>query len=210
MATLKRILWLTALLGLISGLHAQRFDPDKSIFWGEVDPLPYLMGGMGGHLGWTPQKSKHVSVGLSFIAGATFPEALVNRQVSGSEQQWGVCINQGMGLWGQYYLQEKNEGWFVGLQLFTQEMRLTHAAFPDETDDTNLVLIALQGGYVWYPFERINLYLRPWAGVGYQRVISGTFEPDRVDPDLIVGNREYELSALMPFATLHIGYALGR
>jgi hypothetical protein len=110
------LIW-TLLLIVIIDLHAQ--EKDRHEFLVEADPLPFIMGGVSGHFGWSPKKSEH---------------------------------------------------------------------------------------FTWYPFKKQNFYLRPWAGIGYQSVITGTIEPDKVDTDLNVGNLEYHLTPLMPFASVHLGY----
>jgi hypothetical protein len=179
---------------------------NKSEFMVEIDPLPYIMGGAGGHFGWSPKKSKHFTFGLSFIAQTNYPKTFVELDSKNKEMGWSVKINQGMGLWTHYYFDIKNKAWFVGMQFFTQEMELTNDNFPRETDRTNTILIAAQAGYLWYPFKKERFYLRPWAGFGYQSVISGTIEPDKVDPDLRIGDKEYHLATLMPFASIHFGF----
>lgn len=45
------------MLGIID-LHAQ--EKDRHEFLVEVDPLPFIMGCVGGHLGWSPKKSEQV------------------------------------------------------------------------------------------------------------------------------------------------------
>ena len=105
-----------------------------------------------------------------------------------------------------YYFKERNKGWFTGLQLFTQEIKLTNENFPGESDRTNISFLALQGGYVWYPFKKKNFFLRPWAGFAYQWVSTTTFEPEEVDPDLDIGTETYDLKSIQAFATFHIGY----
>lgn len=206
-----KLLTITALILVIALTgQAQHFDQEEHIFIVEIDPLPFAMGGVGGHFGWSPKKSAHFSFGLSMIAGPEYPDFFININDKNRDQGWGVKINQGMGLWSHYYFREKNEGWFAGLQLFTQEMELSNENFPGETDKTNTVMVAAQGGYMWYPFPKTNLYLRPWAGFGYQDVVSGSFEPDEVDPDLELGDRTFHLNKFMPFATFHIGWAFGK
>lgn len=201
----KNILLVVSLL-LVVGLAKSNAQDKKAIFLVETDPLTFVAGGVGAHFGWTPKKSNHFGFGLAIVAGLEYPDAFVNLNKNNKDMGWHVKINQGMGLWTHYYFNQKNKGWFTGLQLFTQEMALTNDDFPGETDRTNLVLIALQAGYVWYPFKKEHLYLRPWAGLGYQTTISPTFEPGNVDPDLEVGDKEYELTPVMPFATVHVGY----
>ena len=41
----------------------------KPVFIVEIDPLPYLWGGAGGHFGWTQKNSRHFAFGVGFIAG---------------------------------------------------------------------------------------------------------------------------------------------
>lgn len=179
---------------------------DKHEWLVEVDPLPFLMGGQGGHIGWSPKSSQNFTFGLAMVSGMEIPNAIVNLEEKNKDQEWSVRINQGLGVWSHYYFQERNKGWFTGLQVFTQEMELTNQDYPGESDRTNTILIALQGGYVWYPFQKAGFYLRPWAGLGHQSTINGSFKPEEVDPEMVIGDREYFLPSLMPFATIHFGY----
>jgi hypothetical protein len=188
-------------------MKAQETEFEKRWMYSfEIDPLPYIMGGVGGHIGFTPKKSDHVSFGLSFISNMNYPDALINISDKNKDMGWHMKINQGMGIWTHYYFKEANEGWFAGLQLFTQEAQLENDDYPNEINRTNLVMAAFQAGYHIYPFKNISLYLRPWAGFGYQTAISATFEPDAVTKDMIIGEKEYDLNNFMPFATIHIGY----
>lgn len=179
----------------------------KSQFIVELDPLPYILGGGGGHLGWTPLSSKHFTFGLGFVIGPEFPEPFVEMDKRNKDEGWSLKVNQGAGVWVQYYLREPNEGWFTGLQVFTQEMELQKDEYPDQSDRTNVLMGAVQAGYVWYPLNKVNLYLRPWAGFGIQKTIKATFDPDEVDPEMRIEDREYYLASFLPFATFHIGYA---
>lgn len=207
---MKKLIFSILMSGLVSLIWGQTTPPNRHILMLEVDPLPYAMGGVGGHIGWQPRKSAHFAGGLSLIAGAQLPGGMVKFQSRDSGEGWHMRINQGMGLWGHYYFTKRAEGWFVGLQMFTQETELSHDGIPGETNRTNQVLIAAQAGYAWYPFPKLNFYLRPWAGVGYQKAISGTFEPGEVTPDMSIGDQTYKLRRILPFATLHIGYAFGK
>lgn len=183
------------------------FSPvPKHIFIVEIDPLPYLWGGAGGHFGWTPKGNKHFAYGAGIIAGPELPDAVHNMSSKNKNQGWHLKVNQGASLWTHYYYRQPNKGWYSGLQLITQEMKLTNDHFPGEADRTNTLIVALSTGYVWYPSKKVNLYLRPWAGLAYQKTIKSTFEPGEVTPEMVVGDREYHLSSLLPFATFHIGY----
>lgn len=178
----------------------------KHLFLFEIDPLPYLLGGAGGHFGWTPKNNKHFAFGIGFIAGPELPDALHNMSAKNKDQGWQLKVNQGAALWTHYYFQSPHKGWFTGLQLITQELELSNKHFPNQKDRTNTLMLAISTGYVWYPIRDVNLYLRPWAGFGFQKTIKTTFEPEKVTPEMRIGDREYDLPAILPFATFHVGY----
>lgn len=58
------LIWTLLLIGIID-LHAQ--EKDSHEFLVEADPLPFIMGGLGGHFGWSPKKSEHFRACWDFI-----------------------------------------------------------------------------------------------------------------------------------------------
>lgn len=54
------------------------------------------------------------------------------------------------------------------------------------------------GGYNWQPFK-FPIYVKPWLGIGYTSKISGS--------NALV-NLEYDISPIVPSATVHVGYTL--
>lgn len=121
-------------------------------------------------------------------------------------QGWNLKVNQGLGIWTQYYFKSKNGGWFTGLQLFSQKFKLGNDNYPGQYDRTNIVMLALQLGYIWYPVKKLNLYLRPWAGFGLQKARDGIFKPEKVNSEMTIGSKEYHMDPIQPFVTFHIGY----
>lgn len=70
-------------------------------------------------------------------------------------------------------------------------------------------MVALRVGYTWFPLGRDSwVHLRPWAGVGTQTIVAGTFEPGVVTPETVVGGVEYVIDTVVPFASVHTGVAL--
>lgn len=189
---------------MILGLNAfaqethQKKQQPKSIFTIEVDPLPYILEGYGGHIGWAPKKSEHFAFGVGFVANPKLPDAYLNLSSKNKNMGWHGKVNQGIGLWVHYYLNERNQKWFVGLQLFTQEIELSNDNFPGETNQTNVGMAVLQAGYLWRPFKKNGLFLRPWAGLAYQGVLD--------KQSMSIGDKEFYLSPVIPFAAIHIGY----
>jgi hypothetical protein len=200
-----RYILLTLLILMSYGLRAQKFAKEDRLFMVETDPIPFALKGFDVHFGFMPSKSEHFSFGLSIMAGLEYPDQILEINEKNKGQGWSLKVNQGMGLWANYYFNKKHEGWYAGLQLFTQELKLTNSNFPNQTDLTNTVLVSTQVGYVWFPFKNY-FYLKPWAGIGYHTPVDGTFEPDKVDPEMEIGNQKFYLDKFMPFATVHLGY----
>lgn len=182
----------------------------KHQFLVEVDPIPYALGGFVGHFGWSPKTIESFTFGLSVIGGLEFPDAYINIEKENRDKGWNLKVNQGIGVWAHYYFKRKNKGWFTGLQLFTQEFKLTNDNYPGEVNRTNTVSTAFQIGYLWYPFKKGGLYFRPWGGFGFQNAIGASFEPGEVTKDMRIGEDTYKLTRFMPFATLHIGYRFNK
>lgn len=207
---MKNVIMFMVFFLVVGNIFAQESTNESTNVTIEVDPIPIALGGFSAHFGLAHKKSKHMVYGISLAYGIKMPDAIINLNNKNKDQGWNVRINQGMGLWMNYHFKEPLNGWFAGLQVFTQELELQNDDFPGESDRTNTLNTTLQFGYIWYPFKNTGLFLRPWAGLGYQTVIDGSFEPEKVDADLDIGDKTYDLNPWMPFATVHIGYSFGK
>jgi hypothetical protein len=193
---------------ILSMIHSARAEDDsRNVIFTEIDPLVLIMGGFGGHVGWAPKGIDNFIFGLGFVAGPELPEAISNIGNDSPDNEWQLKINNGIGLWVNYRFGETKSGWFTGFQVFTQEMELRNKNYAMETDLTNTFLLALQGGYQWYPWDNSGIFIKPWAGFGYQFPVSGSLNPDEIDKEMSIGGKDYNLLAIMPFATIHIGYS---
>ncbi len=206
----KILVIITIVIMLITSFHSQAQTVTiirKSSFSFEIDPIvPIALQGIGGHFIWQPKQSKHFVYGLAIIVKASMPEFIMNLDAKNKNQGWHYKINQGMGVEAEYYYSKPNQKWFSGIQLFTQEINLTNNNEPQINQHrTNIGMVVLTSGYKWYPFEKIGLYLKPWAGIGYTGIIQEAFS-DKVIPNTIVGSHEYHIQPFTPFATVHIGY----
>jgi hypothetical protein len=189
-------------------LRAMDVEVSRTRILVETDPIPYALGGVNLHLGVSPSSWKRLEMGLSVIYGLDIPRFVVEMNAANEGKGFDAEINQGAGIWTNYRLSEGLEGWFVGLQLFTQELAVTRPGRTDEINRTNLGMVSARLGYRWIPGIRDRgFYIAPWAGGGYQFIIPATFEPGSVTPETTVGGEEYRLSRWMPFVTVHIGWA---
>jgi hypothetical protein len=199
---------LTIIIFITTGLKAQdKTAESETTFSIEMDPLvPIVLHGIGGHFIWTPKNSTHFVFGAAIIVSGTMPQFLINLDPKNKDQGWHYKINQGFGIEGEYYFEEANHKWFTGVQLFTEEINLTNDNVPMVTEHrTNIGRIVLTAGYKWYPFKNENFYLKPWMGIGYTSIINAAFSSEVIS-NTRVGNYEYHIQPITPFATIHIGY----
>ncbi|MDX2174149.1 MAG: hypothetical protein SFY56_13685 [Bacteroidota bacterium] len=173
----------------------------------EIDPLiPFALKGIGFHVFVSPKKLPRFNFGLGIIANGRLPDFIINTDAKNKDMGWIYKINQGAGFEFEYYLKEQNNKWFTGIQLFTEEINITNSNEPSiKQHRTNIGMAVVRFGYNWQPFKNVRFYAKPWFGLGYTDIISAAFSKD-VIPNTQVGNYEYNIQPLTPFATVHLGY----
>ncbi len=160
----------------------------------ETDPATFVFGGYALHLRIQPKNSDHLLLGAGIYA-MDMPSFLTDLNADNRDAGWDVRIDRGYGLFAEYHFREVNKGFLAGTQLGIQEFKLENEMEEGSASWTNSLLM-LYGGYSFKPFG-FDLYLKPWAGLGYVSVLSG---------DSVIGDREYNVAPITMFATLHIGY----
>ncbi|HMQ63773.1 MAG TPA: hypothetical protein PKE06_24025 [Flavilitoribacter sp.] len=142
-----------------------------------------------------PAGSLHLLVGAGAYA-LGFPDLMVGLDPKNKDKGWDVRIADAWSLFGEYYFDEAGRKWFAGLQAGIQNFRIRNEGLPGaESRYRNLILMP-SVGYSWSPF-RIPVYIKPWVGIGYTAKVSGN---NRIE------GAEYNISPILPFATLHMGY----
>jgi hypothetical protein len=166
----------------------------KAHFSIEIDPATFVFNGYSAHLRFQPQNADHLLIGLGIYA-MDMPDLFVDFNSANKDQGWDVRLDQGYGLFGEYFFDEVNQRWFVGAQLSAQVFRIEQTSAVGHESFTNGLLMGY-GGYSFKPFA-FDLYIKPWAGVGYTTKLSGTNR---------LGDAEYDIAPITMFATLHLGY----
>jgi hypothetical protein len=146
-------------------------------------------------LRYKPEKSTHILLGVGVYA-MDIPDLLVNMNSKNKNKGWDVRLNQGYGLFGEYYFEQVNHKWFVGTQLGIQEYKIENAYVEGASSTYANLLMMGYGGYSWQLFD-MGLYIKPWMGVGYSPKVSGSTN---------VGDQKYDAAPISSFMTLHIGY----
>lgn len=190
----KTVLSFWLMMGVSDIAFAQQGASAKTEFSIEIDPATFAFKGYGFHLRVKPKNSEHLLVGFGAYA-MDFPDLLVDLNDNNKDQGWNVRLNQGYGLFGEYHFSEVNKKWFLGGQLALQEYKIQKDYYDGESKYTNVLLMAT-GGYTLQPFD-YNLYFKFWGGVGYTVQVGG---------DNSIGDAEYDISPILMFGALHIGY----
>lgn len=172
---------------------------NKTTFSIETDPSTFALGGFAFHIRIKPKNSQHLLIGAGTYA-TDFPGFLVNMNSENKDKGWNVRINSAYSLFGEYYFKEANENWFMGLQTGVQIYKNTNDNIPDKESKYSNVLIMPSIGYNWQPFS-FPLYVKPWIGLGYTSKISGSNSIDDLS---------YDISPIVPFITLHVGYTFNK
>ena len=166
----------------------------KARFSLEIDPATFVFKGYSAHLRIQPKRSDHYLFGLGMYA-MDMPSFFVDLNDKNKNKGWGVRINQGYGLFGEYHFTQVNRRWFIGSQISLQEYKIEQAEIEGYSQYQNFLLMGY-GGYTLQPFT-LPIYFKAWGGIGYTSKVSGTN---------ILEGLEYDISPISMFATLHVGY----
>jgi len=160
----------------------------------EIDPATFVFSGYSLHLRIQPKGYDHLLLGIGTYA-MDMPSVFVDFNKNNKGLGWDVRLNHGYSFFIEHHFSKTNEKWFVGGQAGIQDYTIEK----DNTDGSKKfksALLMAYSGYTFRPFN-FNLYIKPWAGIGYSSKISGS--------NILNGN-EYDISPITMFATLHVGY----
>ena len=161
----------------------------------EIDPATYIFKGYAFHLRVQPKNSEHILIGAGIYA-MDFPDLFVGFNPENKDAGWDVRLNLGTGLFGEYHFSEVNNKWFVGTQLARQEYKIEKENEIGSKKFSTFLGLGY-GGYTIQPFKNNNFYIKTWMGIGYTSKIGGENK---------LGNSEYDVSPILLFAAVHLGY----
>ncbi|HXC16683.1 MAG TPA: hypothetical protein VNV60_04505 [Holophagaceae bacterium] len=162
----------------------------------EIDPATFAFGGYSAHLRFQPSPGSKWVLGIGTYA-MDFPKGLVDLDSKNRGKGWDVRLQSGIGVFVDRYLHEPGEGAFLGLQVASQRYQLRNSRLGTGSAEYTMGLAMARAGYLWKP-TKTGLYVMPWVGLGWTQKASG-------EPGL--GGESYHLSKVIPFATLHVGWA---
>ncbi len=176
---------------LLGSLFAQ----DKTQVSLETDPATFAFNGYALHARVAPADWPRIRLGAG-VYSMKFPALFVNINPDNADKGWEVQLKTGIGFFSEYFFNAERSAWLVGGQLAWQNYILKNDARPGARADYSIVLLMPYVGYRWFPLKN-GFYVQPWAGLGYAKKVRGS---TRID------SRAYEVSPLLPFITVHLGY----
>lgn len=172
---------------------------NKTTFSIETDPSTFAFKGYAFHIRIKPGNSKRLVIGAGTYA-LSMPGIMVDMNKDNKDKGWNVRIKSAYSLFGEYYFKEANNKWFVGLQAGVQNFRNTNNNIAGKESKYGNLILMPSIGYNWQPLK-FPMYVKPWFGVGYTSNFSGNGSID---------NFKYDISPLIPFVTLHVGYTFNK
>lgn len=195
---MKNKLMTVAAFIAMSFIGTNSYSQEKTTVSIETDPSTFAFKGYAAHVRIKLKNSNHFVWGAGTYA-LDLPSMMVNMNSENKDKGWNVRINSAYSLFGEYYFKEANKKWFVGLQTGVQNYKISNDNIQDKESKYSNLLIMPSIGYNWQPFK-FPLYIKPWMGIGYTTKLSGFNKIDQ---------SEYEISPLVPFLTVHVGYTFG-
>lgn len=193
--------WKTALLSAFIWVLLPTTVRSETIFLVETDPATFALNGYSAHLRVKPANLKHWALGWG-VYSLELPRAFVNFNPRNAREGWEVDMVFAHGPFFDYYFEDGRRGWFVGGQVAFQEFRVRNRQVSTVETTFDNLLIMPRVGYQWFPSES-GFYVLPWLGVGYTTTLHGSKDLGGGD---MGGGKSYDVSPLIYFATVHIGY----
>lgn len=184
MRTLAAIFIAVLLLSTVDPTAAQTRSPQFEV---EVEPVVYLLGGAGGHVGmqrgaWTYTVE---------VFHLTIPESMHGND-GFDASPLGVEFHL------ERFFGEEAGGFYAGPEAGLVRFDVTHRATGARERRTRYS-VGVRGGYRWYTGLG-NLYLSPVVGLGY------TLNGAPID----VAGETFESGSVTPWGTVGIGWSFGR
>ncbi len=191
--TTKYLIIFTFFIGSITYAQKEKTNEHTKLSI-EIDPATFILDGYSMHVRIQPKNCNHLLLGFGTYA-LDLPDLLVNFNKKNKGKGWNTRINQGYSLFAEHHFTEVNNKWFVGTQIGIQEFKIEKETINRNKKFTSILAMSYLG-YTLKPFKN-NLYIKPWAGIGYTSKISGNNKIEAF---------EYDIAPITLFLTLHVGY----
>lgn len=161
----------------------------------EVDPLPFILGGYGGQIGYrSPSLPRWRFAVASFALDLPDPIAEL-----GGNDGFSVELRPSLAAYVLYYGSGRRGGLALGGSIRFLRPSYSRDDTPGERADAGELSVEAIAGYKWHPFAA-GFYLQPWLAIARTLAETGD-EP-------VIGGERYEPLFLSLFATVNVGWEL--
>jgi len=160
----------------------------------ELDPLTTPIGARNLFLYIEPPALEHWSMSIGAFA-SDFPDAIDNiMSYRNRDAGFDIKVRLSPGLTVDYFLSGERSKWHVGVMMFLWRYEVERNG--SQATFTNHVVLP-RIGYRWFPFDSVNVYLDPFAGLMTEYTVSG---------DATVDGATVKATPIIPFASAHLGF----
>ena len=188
-----RRLLITVLLSVLSSTaHA---DTSASL---ATDLSPWFLDGYSAIAMVEPNAVPGLRLTAEFW-GMQMPSAVLELGPENRGEGWQRKFTHAVALYGDWHPSKDGTSWHVGGILNFLASRLSRDGL-DEVGRMQSAEVLVRGGYRWFPFSRLGLFVDPWVAAGY-------IFP--VGPRPTVGGEKFVEFPLQVVGTIHLGWRFG-
>ena len=160
----------------------------------ELDPMTTALGARNLLLYIEPPALPHWSLS-GVIFASDFPD-FVDGMLSYRNRDKGldIKVKASPGMTVDYFFEGPRQGWHAGVFMFLWRYEVERGG--DRAAFINHIVLP-RLGYRWFPFDAVDFYVDPFAGLMFEYTIDG---------DTRVDGTRAQPTPLIPFATVHAGY----
>ncbi|MDR2145355.1 MAG: hypothetical protein LBE91_02710 [Tannerella sp.] len=191
---MKKVAFILTLAIFSHSLQAQQ-NSDKTVLAVELDPAPYILGGYSVFVRYKKAESK-IAVAAAVFGGNKFPDFLMSKENkdNGFKDQ---KHRMSYAVFADYFPKGEHKGLYLGPSLFLYNHSVSKTGSSDIARFSKLYP-NMRVGYIWYPFQKNNFYLSPWASFGSEISLDSKNEINGV---------EYKPNKFNYIVAVHIGYS---
>ncbi len=161
----------------------------------ELDPAPFILSGYSVSLKFSSKNLPNLAI-MGSIYSADFPDGMMID--SNRDKGWkDVRIETSYAVLVEYFFNTKRDGIYIGPSLFLYNKSVTLESSQKRTTFSSS-FPNIRAGYIWYPFNKMNLYLNPWINIGSEITL---------DNNNTVNGISFDVNKINCVIALHVGYS---
>jgi hypothetical protein len=160
----------------------------------ELDPAPFIFNGYSVSVKYSPEKMNRISF-MASVYSSDFPDGMMLKE--NKDNGWRkMKFNNSFAFFTDFYFNDNKTGFHFGPSVFYYDKTVTQSS-TTESVSFNTVYPNIRAGYIWYPFNGMNLYLNPWVNMGSEI---------NIDTKNKIGDNVFKPNTFNYVMAIHLGY----